>query len=366
MPKSAHRTILALALVACSYSVGELRAQSPNTPPFTVDPVHPAQSARWASYLIDQHGPLAAGPDRAFRRDIADTLDQLCGVQSNSVFNPLLDPVNGPFLGALFRIRMLEGLRRLSIDPPPATGVKVYKLYSSCFVVRDAQHTVGFDFAEGPFILAGLNTIPLTFLSDLADQLDLLLVSHVHADHLSVFLMAEMVARGKPVLAPQEIINVLLGNGYLWATAVQPAVGGLAPQVMGGLSTWVFEGRQWPGVAAGSAKLPPMPGFAPVNNVYALRMGGLNIVHFGDNNDVGVLPWLSSLAAMGMKPDLILMVSYLGPQIQSITQAPLTLLGHEYEFGHAVGAGFTFLSMQPQPDPDRRVLFWGESLLVTP
>ena len=366
MPTNLHRLTMALALFACLLFWGDLKAQGGSTSPFTVDRANPAQSARWVSYLIDRHGPLATGPDRAFRESIADTLDQLCGVQSNAVFNPLLDPVSGPFLAALFRIRMLEGLRRLSLDPPPATGVNVYKLYSSCFVVRDAQRTVGFDFAEGPFVLAGLNTIPLTFLSDLADQLDVLFVSHVHADHLSVFLMAEMVARGKPVLAPQEIINVLQGNGYLWASAVQPTVGGVTPQSAGGLTTWVFEGRQWPGVSAGGGKLPPMPGFAPINNVYAMRMGGLNIVHFGDNNDVGVLPWLSSLAAIGMKPDLILMVGYLAPQIHAVTQAPLTLLGHEYEFGHAVGAGFAFLAMPPQPDPLRRVLFWGESLHVAP
>ncbi len=366
MPTNSYRSTMALALIACLLSWGDVGAQSPLTPAFTVDRAHPAQSARWVSYLIDQHGPLATGQDRAFRESIADTLDQLCGVQSNSVFNPLLDPVAAPFLAALFRIRMLEGLRRLAIDPPPTSGLKVYKLYSSCFVVRDSQKTVGFDFAEGPFILAGLNTIPLTYLSDLADQLDVLFVSHVHADHLSVFLMAEMIARGKPVLAPQEVINVLLGNGYLWAGALQPAVGGVTPQSVGGISTWVFEGRQWPGVSAGGAKLPPMPGFAPVNNVYAMRMGGLDIVHFGDNNDVGVLPWLNSLDAIGMKPDLILMVSYLAPQIHAITQAPLTLLGHEYEFGHAVGAGFGFLTMPPQPDPLRRVLFWGESLHVAP
>ncbi|MCA9319704.1 MAG: MBL fold metallo-hydrolase [Planctomycetes bacterium] len=348
--------VLILMVIASAVAVGQV-------PLVTIDRERPVDTARAVSMLIDTLGPQGTGITRATRKQLADELDLICTVPPAPAINPLADPVRGPFIGGLFRERVRKVLHALAHADPPRSGIRVHKLYSSTFIVQSADKTVAFDFSEGPFPALALPTIALSDLGKLADHIDLLLVSHVHPDHFSTFFMAEMVARSKPVVVPAQVQNFMLGNGYLWAAALQVPAGGVWPQAFAGVPVSTFQGRQWISFQNNNPRTPVVSStvFSPVNNSYVVRIGGHIVAHFGDNNDVGVYAWLYGLQATGSNPDVILQVAGLAPVVRAITGAPTGFLGHEWEFTHTISNGFTRLTMPTLPNPQRRVLFWGES-----
>ena len=324
---------------------------------------NPQDDARIISGIIDLYGPESTGQARVVRQFIANSLDTVFAVPANPALHPLLDPARADFIAEFFAYRMRRGINRIAVEPPPSNGARVYKLYSSSFVVKTSQVTAGFDIAFGPFGLLGLTTVTPADIATLAGALDVYFISHLHGDHFDVALCEAMLNLGKTVVATAELQCVLLANGFSWASGITVPTPGVA-QTIGGASFQTFFGHQYLGFLNGHLKTPDPTLFAPVNQVYRLITGGRGFLHCGDNNDLDILDWLPQVAPNGAGIDVMLQAT-LKDDLLYLTDPDLIFLAHEWEFTH-FGGGFGLLAMPSTITPLRRVLIWGESVDYQP
>ena len=81
-------------------------------------------------------------------------------------------------------------------------GAIIWKLYDHGFVVRTPSVTVGFDLIRG--VLPGVDGfgVPDDLMVRIAEQCDVLFVSHWHPDHADSLVIWSFLDSGKPVVAP--------------------------------------------------------------------------------------------------------------------------------------------------------------------
>lgn len=145
--------------------------------------------------IIDVEKPSVAAPSQA-RRAALYLLDQ--------VFHDTRvdgSPAIGRFLDGRVRL-VLEDLGR-----PLDKGMKIYKLYNDGWIIRTPKVTIGWDIYRG----RELEDQNRRFMSDslataLADACDIMFLTHNHPDHVDPFVVNRMTAKGKPVIAPDEIL----------------------------------------------------------------------------------------------------------------------------------------------------------------
>ena len=114
----------------------------------------------------------------------------------NSIYQPVCD-------------EMLDEILKTRV----ASGVRIWKVYNMGFIVKTPNHTWGFDVRSG-------NTITRKFTPDqlakLVKILDVLFLSHNHADHVGADLVREMVRAGKTVVRPtDDTVSELNGDPHL-------------------------------------------------------------------------------------------------------------------------------------------------------
>ncbi|MCB9831294.1 MAG: hypothetical protein H6807_02380 [Planctomycetes bacterium] len=317
------------------------------------------------------YNPEATGAnDWAIRKLITDFLDFACYTPSYEL-HPLFDPALGPFISLFYHARWWESLNVLANSPPPTTGVRVLKLYSSSWIVqgRDAsgqRYTVGVDICEGPFQATAYTPnnqpIELAQIQVMANVLDALFITHIHSDHVSSQLVYEMLVRGKPVICTQEIKNHALYVGAPnAATMIVPS--DTSDHQLGPLTWCSFAGAQYGSFLDPAMTIPNVTDpFNVENNCYMLRLNGKDILHFGDNNDVGILGFVNQKIAAGWSPDVQFNLGQLATQIAPLYNPEVRFLTHDLEFHH-FGASFLLLQEGASaPNPNRRVLVWGEHL----
>lgn len=99
-------------------------------------------------------------------------------------------------------------------------GAVLWKLYNHGFVVRTPTVTLAFDLYRGPTgfrvdgpekgqTLVSCPAFPLReeLASRLAQQCDVLFVSHQHADHADEWIAKAFLRQGKPVVAPPDVFG---------------------------------------------------------------------------------------------------------------------------------------------------------------
>ncbi len=104
------------------------------------------------------------------------------------------------------------------------SGAYIWKLYNHGFVVRTASVTMGFDLYRGPSMTKMKDPSGKTVripcpgfpISDdlarrLANQCDVLFISHAHRDHADPFITAVMLSQGKPVVTTSETFTGKFG-----------------------------------------------------------------------------------------------------------------------------------------------------------
>lgn len=314
--------------------------------------------------------PESQGNDWAIRKLITDFIDFACYTPSYEL-HPLFDPALGPFISLLHHARWWESINTLSNTPPPATGVRVLKLYSSSWIVQGtdaggARFTFGVDIAEGPFgtSVSTPNNQPVEIaqIQALANILDAYFITHIHGDHVSAQLVYEMLIRNKPVICTQLIKTHAL---YLQtpnaASMIVPTT--TSEQTIGPLTWTAFRGGQYGSFLDAAMTIPNLTDpFNVENNCYMFRLNGKEILHFGDNNDVGVIPFLQQKMTAGWTPDIQFNLGQLAVALGAMFTPQHRFLTHDLEFHH-FGASFLLLQESSAgPNSNRRVLFWGEHL----
>ncbi len=148
----------------------------------------------------------------------------------------------------------------LQNSKPEVGELAVWKLYNMGFIVKSANHTIGFDLWPGA-ISTQLYTPEQ--LKTLVSELDLLLISHEHRDHFSTQLVQAMLQAGKPVIAP---------DGAKLLPKEKELTRIYGPNA-------AFRHQE--------IKVLAFPGFqgSTRNNIYLVEIDGLTVSHNGDNTD---------------------------------------------------------------------------------
>ncbi len=319
------------------------------------------------------YDPNATGTNWAVRKAITDFIDFACYVPSYEL-HPLFDPALGPFISLFHHARWWETLNVLSNSPPPATGVRVLKLYSSSWIVQghDAggnRFTFGVDVCEGPFAATAYtpnNTpVELAQVQAMANILDAYFITHIHGDHVSAQLVYEMLVRNKPVICTQEIKNHALYLNTPNAASMMIVPTDTSDHQIGPLTWTAFPGWQYGSFLDPAMTIPNLNDpFNVENNAYLFRLNGKDIIHFGDNNDVGIVPFLSQKLLAGWTPDLQFNLGQLATTLEPMYTPQLRFLTHDLEFHHFGNAFLLLQESATGPNVNRRVLVWGEHLDV--
>ncbi|MFT7619139.1 MAG: hypothetical protein ACI97A_002788 [Planctomycetota bacterium] len=316
---------------------------------------------------INAYGPNSQSSDWVTRKSLGDFLDIVMDTV-DMPSHPLLHPALGPFISKFHHARWWETINTIANEPLPATGVRAIKLYSSSWIIQcqdgDDDFTFGIDIAEGPFgpsIYTPNNTpVQTGQVQAMANALDVYFVSHIHGDHLSARLIYEMLLRGKPVVATQEIKDdiIMFGAPNTHLVIVPDSENS---QTIGPLTYTCFQGWQY-GAFLDAAQTIPDPDhpFNTSNNAFIFNLNGKDIVHFGDNNDSGIVPFLQTKLNEGWSPDLQMNLGHYHTTLAPMMNPEQRFLSHDLEFHH-FGNAFLSLLVNPNgPSTNRRVLIWGE------
>ncbi len=280
---------------------------------------HPPNGVNWAKRRVMLEaidGPLNARQDDAWRRDI----------------------------GALFQRQMKKALAEIS-ESRVTHGVRIWRMYNMGFVVKSAEATIGFDIHPG-WVFD--NPMDQAQLKQLADHLDAAFVSHWHHDHSSREFLRQMLAAGKKIVLLDSLARELTGENVFRIPGEENRPLRIAGVEINGHTGWQFPTAR--------------------NNVYVVRIGGLLVMHQGDNTKTS----LYRKIAGEHKIDVLLGNCWakLSKAVEGV-KPKLLVSGHENEIKHPLflrsGYKRTFKEldkMKLRPPwtngPQVRVMFWGE------
>ena len=321
----------------------------------------------WAlavSAALDQYSPTGIGQDWLDRKTIFDVLDITMDVPPQQHLHPFVFPDKAEFIGALHAIRLNKLIDGLDNDPPlpGGAGVRLYKMYSSGWVIATPQAKVGIDLCMGFFWVTGFPGHDQGMIDALADRLDAYLITHSHFDHYSAQLAAAMVLRGKPVHMPHDMHWGAVAMGLPLATLLNspPTDSTLT---IGDVTVTNFIGHQFGGFLDEEATIPDPNGPSVQNQCWLIDANGVGVLHVGDNNDIDFLPWLAGKLSAGWQVDVTLNLGRWHYNLLNMTQPGFTMQSHEWEFSHPYPA-FKKLDQTNAFTSSKVVLFWGEYLDV--
>jgi len=261
------------AVLVCISGIGVLLpAAAQRTPAYSFDDdyifwgypnTYLNYQAKIAYPLIDRmlrDNPPAVEPDRD-RWMALVTLDQFLHDAEYQRREAFYTFINSRMAG------MLEG-----IDRPVLSGVRIYKLYNSGFILKTLKTTVAIDLVPG-------GTTSKPFLTDsvifeIVSRCDALLVTNSGNMHASRNVVKEFVASGKKVIVPQGLWTNL-------GEDIQP-VGADTVQT----------------VDLGAMTLHVMPGHASSarNNIYVMDFQGRGVVaHTGAQDNEADWGWIDKV-----------------------------------------------------------------------
>jgi len=223
------------------------------------------------------------------------------------------------------------------------SGVVIWKLYSSGFLVKTPQTVFAIDVVEGPFKKIDRSPADVPdFLFQwtpkmrkrFAETVDVLFISHRHYDHTSFALVQAMLAEKKTVVAPRELKERFWKN-HPFAKQITVLDHALVHKA-GKLTVRVFAAVQ--AMKRDSQNQYLLSDSDPQHNVYLIRtQDGTTFLHNGDNRGVSFVPWLKEARAQGWNPDVWFKIMSwprkLVQQVDSVT-TPILSPGHEYGMGH--------------------------------
>ena len=281
----------------------------------------------WVAAALKTHPPSVA--DRDARRAILTVLDDPIHVTDA----PQIDAV-GEFFQVMAR-RAIAGIESETVSE----GAVVWKIYNHFFVIKTSHHTYAFDFCRG----AGKASLTQTQVDRLVAAIDVLFISHRHADHADLSVAQKVLAAGKPVVVPTE----------MWqdediAGALTRVTGGDATTVSG-LDVTVFPG--------GQLSVP--------NNVYLVAADGVSVMHTGDQQQYGeAAKWLQRVGA-DQDVDILLPNCWTPdlPEMVKMVVPRVVITGHENELYHPVWERESFTKTYWLMHPVEHnyvVMSWGE------
>jgi len=296
------------------------------------------EASQWIEAALE--GSLPEEGNTNIRRAALELLDDIFHIKSASTLMPVQQ---------FFQRKMERAIQEIG-DTSVVSGAVIWKLYNHSFVVKTAQHTLGFD------IFRGTSTTDDMVMSDkqierLGNMLDILFISHNHKDHFTLELAEYLVRNGKPIIAPGEV----------WNDRIIPL-------------TRIIEGKlEFPGM-----KIKVFPGHqgSEQNNVYLVEADDVSIMHTGDQyNESNFDKWIDSVWRE-YRVDILIVNCWLGMNSSTNdlrrfvhnVDPQIVITGHENELEHTIDHRESYMKTFRHLEGERHpyfVMTWGERLTHT-
>lgn len=202
-----------------------------------------------------------------------------------------------------FLISMLQKVMNELPDPVPAGGARVWQMYNDGYLVKTSSMVFAFDLSAVSW--------GVVYPPSLASQIDVLLVSHMHADHYDGTTVSRVIAAGGEVIVPVE-------NDSVGTIAMVPG----DTLTVRGLDVVAYEGLH----------------SIPVRIFEVTTPDGHTFVHTGDNQTPENLPTIDSVDVLML--NAWVKVSSSASPVDGMTSAIRTLVprvtipGHVHEMTH--------------------------------
>ncbi len=307
------------------------------------------RSLQWVSYILDRFRPGLT--EHPVRRAALIRLDDILHVESA----PMKELVQNYFREVLQKaLRDIEKTR-------VTEGMRIWKLYNMGFLVRTPSVTLAFDIVPGmPSRTPTGFAVPEEWLRRLADQADILFISHSHDDHANPQVARLFLDQKKPVVVPEG----------LWAADAGLSSRLTYPQRSTEMvhSIPVRNGSQPLKVVA----YPGHQGKSPLVNIHLVTTAeGFTVVHTGDQSGYegpgGDFDWIAQIGR-DHRVDVLLPNCWgnqLGRTMRGVNPE-LVVTGHENEMAHTVDHREDYTQTYNHLFESRYpaiVMAWGESYL---
>lgn len=157
--------------------------------------------------------------------------------------------------------RVIREVREAKVEEG---ALRLWHVYNMAYVMKGCRHTVLIDFTPYPYAKGkGEGSWTVRDLQALAGLGDMLVITHPHLDHVSIPLMREMRALGKPLVLPCAIREYSAGPGVTVLDTDHAE-----PVLIDGVKFRNFMGNQ-------GAKIPC--------NTYQMEIDGVLVADNGDN-----------------------------------------------------------------------------------
>ena len=258
--------------------------------------------------IINTDTPSTDAPTQA-RKAALYLLDQVC-------HDTRLDgsPIVANFLDGRMK-QVLSDLKQ-----PLKKGMKVYKLYNDGWIIRTPKVTIGWDIYRGRMVKDGTRHLMSdSIASALADECDIMFLTHNHPDHVDPFVVECFTSKGKPVVAPDEILSdnkavTHTRKEEIWRETFKAANGAK-------LKATIIPGHQ--------DKLQ--------NNIYVVTTpDGYTVSSTGDQWLKSDLDMVLNLKGKVPAVDVLMPICWAAtlPDMCQSFGAKVVLTGHENELGH--------------------------------
>lgn len=258
--------------------------------------------------IINQDTPSVEAPSKA-RKAALYLLDQI-------FHDTRLD--NSPYVSDFLDSRMKLVLDDLNL--PLNKGMKVYKLYNDGWIVRTPEVTIGWDIYRGRKMAdTDRHLMTDSIAAALADACDIMFLTHNHGDHVDPFVVDQFTSKGKPVIAPDEILPDNTGVTHtrkenIWKEKFTAANGAT-------LNATIIPGHQ----------------DHLQNNIYVVTTpDGFTVSSTGDQWLKSDLDMMLNLKGKIPPVDVLMPICWAAklPEMCESFGAKVVLTGHENELGH--------------------------------
>ena len=225
---------------------------------------------------------------------------------------------NSPIVAAWLDSRMKGVIDAL--DHESSGGMEIYKLYNDGWIVRTPSVTIGWDIYRGTPVKDGARRLMAdSIAAALADRCDILFLTHNHPDHVDPMIVDRMLSKGKPVIAPDEIMPD------------NPAITHTRRQAI-----WSETFRAANGATLEATIVPGHQDHLQ-NNIYVITTPeGYTVSSTGDQWLKSDLDMVLNLRGRVPEVDVLMPICWAAqlPEMCRSFGAKVVLTGHENELGH--------------------------------
>jgi|GEM_PF-4237047 L-ascorbate metabolism protein UlaG (beta-lactamase superfamily) len=218
--------------------------------------------------------------------------------------------------------RAAESIRNTTV---PAGKMAIWKIYNMGFVVKTANHCVGFDLAR-PLLEHNRRLELNRSMSPVLDQIEVLFLSHIHGDHMQHWVCDYVATLGKPIIAPET-----------WADQKNPT-----PHRNDSRFTYAWEDAIQPRTLSNGIQYRALPGHQGKtrNSVFVVTLDGITVMQTGDNTDATIATHFPALGRVDILivacwARMLQTAKWLEAHCRADGKAPQFLISaHENEVGH--------------------------------